>query len=232
MALDDLPMRFGQMDGLMLQAFYSHFRPEWETVLAEAQPLDSVAAEIRKQLECPATALYINRVQRFYGTSVNETYPVYVVWWPSVDSTAGKARSGSLYLQINPKDASGAADLSTIVFHELAHFISAHIPPERKEALSKAYLKTCPIPTETNYLAYLEEPLAIAVGNAGYADFVSHRSLDLAAPWYFDPRSDLLAKLIWPEVRNKLETSSPISLETVSLTASFCARMREASHAM
>jgi hypothetical protein len=35
-ALDDLPKRFGQMDGVMLQAFYSHFRPEWETVLAEA----------------------------------------------------------------------------------------------------------------------------------------------------------------------------------------------------
>jgi hypothetical protein len=78
----------------------------------------------------------------------------------------------------------------------------------------------------------LEEPLAIAVGNAGYASLVSHRSLDLADPWYFDPRSDLLAKLIWPAVRDKLETSGTISLETVSLTASFCIRIREASHAM
>ena len=231
-AFDDLPRRFGQVDGLMLQAFYSHFRPEWETVLAEAQSLDTVAAAVRKQLEGPATALYINRVQHFYGTSVSGTYPVYIVWWPSADSTAGKARSGSLYLQINPKDTSDIAELSTIVFHEFAHFISAHVTKERKATLSKVYLKTCPVPTETNYLAYLEEPLAIAVGNEGYADFVSHKPLGLEDPWYFDPRSDLLAKLIWPAVRDELETYRPLSLETVSLTASFCVRIREASHAM
>ena len=231
-ALDDLPKRFGQIDGLMLQAFYSHFRPEWEIVLAEARPLDSVAAAIRKQVGGSATALYIDRMQRFYGTSVNGIYPVYVVWWPSPDSTAGKSRSGSLYLQTNPKDTSSVAELSTIVFHELAHFLSAHVQQERKEALSKAYLKTCPVPTDANYLAYLEEPLAIAVGNAGYADFVSHSPLDLADPWYFDPRSDLLAKLIWPVAREKLANSGTISLEMVSLAASFCSQIREAGHSM
>jgi hypothetical protein len=231
-AIATLPADFGVNDGRMLQGFYAHFRPEWEQVLAGTENLDRAAKALQDQVTGPAVSSYLDHVQRFYGVAVDGTYPVYIVWWPSADSTAGKARGGALYLQINPADRSGTAELTGIVFHEVAHFVSAHVEQTRKQNLSKEYLKNCAISPNANYLAYLEEPLAVAVGNAGYAHFVLHQPLDLSKDWYFDPRSDLLAKLIWPDVRSDLQAGRRMPLETIVETATFCGRIRDAGRMM
>jgi hypothetical protein len=232
LALRNLPRSFGEKDGEMLQSFYAHFRHEWEQILVETQELDQLAEALQRQVANPAAASYTDRVQAFYGVSVQGIYPVYVVWWPSPGETAGKSRGGALYLQVNPKDASDAGGLGGIVFHEFSHFISAHMEQARKKELSQAYLSVCPIARDSNYLAFLEEPLAVTIGNTAYAESVLHKPLDFGEDWYFDPRSDLLAKLIWPKILEDWHADRPLGRETVELMGSFCSRIREAARAM
>lgn len=225
-AISKLVAAFGQKDGDSLRGFYAHFQPKWQELLGSSQRLDRLAVGLQERLAAPAVAAYLDQAQRFYGTSVRGAYPVYVVWWPSPDFTAGKSRNGTLYLQINPLDLSEPAQLDSIILHEAAHFLSAHVAQSRKQELSRQFLHGCPIPENTNFLAYLEEPLAIAVGNAGYAALVLHEPLESSKDWYSDPRSDLLAKLIWPEVLARLERSEAMPLETVLHVAAFCSQIR------
>ena len=224
-ALDGLPKRFGPKDGDLLQGFYRHFFSRWELLIADREPLDKLANRLQNQVSTSEAVLYRSHVQKFYGTKVDGIFQVYVVWWPVVDYTAGKSRGGSLYLQVNPAQAAND-DLDAIIFHEYAHFISAHVDQTTKQQLSQQFLQGCPLSPEKNYLAYLEEPLAVTIGNAAYAEFVRKQPLKLSDDWYFDAKTDILAKLIWPVVQADWRDDETIRSGIVPLTSSFCNRLR------
>lgn len=184
-------------DAKMLGGFYRHFASKWRVLLQESATLAAKADRLNAQLNATAVNAFVDRVSRFYGVTVDGTFHLFFTRRPPGPADSAEVVAGENMLLHAPTAAdTGDADWDTIVMHELVHYISARQPSVQKQALTNRFLARCPLPVSSRRLWMVEEPLAVAWGQAAYSAHVRGRPLDPAENWYGTPWIDVVARTL------------------------------------
>ena len=214
-------------DAAMLEGFYAHFEPHWRVLLAESKSFAERADTLREELSGPAVDAYLDRVARFYRVDIDRDFRALYVWWPPLDRTAADISGRGFFIRSHPVRHANESGWSEIVMHELTHYVSAFQDAAQKRELTRRFLDACPASIATGYYDLLEEPLAVAWGNAAYAKYVVGEPLDDAESWYWRPMPELLGQLLWPYVDAVYETDEDITGGIIDVAANKCRSLLE-----
>lgn len=200
-ALADLEAIMSKADARMLRRFYRHFEQKWRVLLDESAPLTSMATQLSGEMDAKEVDPFIRTISRFYGSEARGEFRVFFTRFPKGDGYSANIMSGNALLLNSPTDWTlDQGDWETIVAHEFAHYLSAQQSDAQKRALSDRFLKICPIPQGANRLWMIEEPLAVAVGQAAFSQMVLGETLDPRQNWYYVEWIDLVARTLAPSV--------------------------------
>jgi hypothetical protein len=221
-ALADLEAFAGSKDGEMLAGFYAHFEPRWSVVLAESSKFATRVDELQGALRGNAVDAYLKRVSAFYGVDIDRDFQVRFVWWPPIDRTGADITGRTFFIRSHPVYHAEDSGWDEIVMHELTHYVSAHQSNEQKQALTARFLEACPAQIETGFYQLLEEPLAVAFGNAAFAKFGRGEPLDPADNWYWMPTPSIMGRLLWDDVERLYPTDATIRDGLIDQAAEYC----------
>lgn len=184
-------------DAQMLRGFYAHFRPKWEVILSDTDQLVRHADRLNVQLNAPAITKFLDRVSAFYGVEVDGVFRVFFTRYPMSERSRAEVVAGQNFLLHAPEEwPYEAGEWDTIAMHEMVHFISARQSSEQKLSLTQRFLKRCPLPAGARRLWMIEEPLAVAIGQAAYSEMVLGKPLDPHTNWYGTPWIDLVSRTL------------------------------------
>lgn len=213
-------------DAQVLQEFYAHFRPGWELLLAESAAFKDQVGPLRADLRTPKVAAHLSRIASFYKDTETRAFRVRLVWWPPIDRTFAYIKGNSFLLYRHPERHAEETGRTEIVMHEVVHYISAHQPSAQKRELSAQFLEICPAEIRNLY-HLLEEPLAVAWGQAAFTKYGRGLEPDPSENWYRPPMPDVLGRLLWPHIDEIYETEETITDGIVPIAATYCARLLE-----
>lgn len=222
-------IRFNSMaspaDAKMLDGFYRHFAGKWRTILAESSDLTANARVLNDQLNTPAATAFVARASRFYRVPVSGKFQAFFVWFPPGSRSTAEVVGGRYFLIHVPPGQAKRDDWDGVAMHELMHYMSAHQSPEQKQALTKRFLARCPQASRPKALRLLEEPLAVAWGQAAYAKYGRGQELNWNESWYAIPQVNILGHLLWPSVDRLYKADATINDGIVDEAAQFCAEL-------
>lgn len=223
-ALETLNTSASVRDVRVLDGFYRHFAAGWRVILAESYHLAASAKTLHDQLNAPGVSAFVGRVARFYRTDIGGSFRAFFVWQPPGQHSNAELVAGRNFLIHLPPDQAGRDDdWDTVAVHELVHYISARQSPEQKQALTKLFLARCPGADRPKPFRLLEEPLAVAWGQAAYAKYVRSKPLHWEKQWHAVPIVDLLGHGLWPTVDGLYNTEARITDGLVDVAARRCA---------
>lgn len=222
-ALQTLARSASADDARMLRQFYAHFAPKWRLLLADRQAHMAGATELERYFNTSQVSAFIDRMARFYGVTVSGTFQVFLTRYPPGRQSSAEVLAGNYILLHAPAGAPiTATDWDGIVMHELAHYMSARQPAEQKQALTREFLAICPMPPGVRRFWLIEEPLAVAWGQAAYSIQVHGRPLDPLDNWYSVPWIDIVSRAIAPTVIAGYGTGATINDGIVREAADRC----------
>lgn len=196
-ALRGLERHFGARDARMLRGFYNHFRPKWQVLLAESGGFHGHAKSLDRRMRSAANDPFIQRVGEFYQVDVAGEFRVFFTRFPPGNATSAEVLAGNTLLLHSPPDLpEEKGDWDSIVIHELVHYISARQPDALKRSMTDRFLARCKLPKGAGRNWMIEEPLAVAVGQAAYSQMVLGKPLDRRTNWYAVPWVDLTARTL------------------------------------
>jgi hypothetical protein len=216
-------------DAAMLAGFYAHFEPRWRQLLAESAGFAARAEALQAELSDEAVDAYLARVTAFYRVEIERDFNAYFVWWPPIDRTGADITGRTFFIRSHPVRHAEEGGWADIAMHEVIHYISAHQAPAQKQALTARFLETCPAQIDTGFYQLLEEPLAVALGNAAFAAFARGQPLAPEDNWYWMPTPAILGRLLWDDVEKLYPTDATIEDGIVDQAASYCARLLQIS---
>jgi hypothetical protein len=218
-------------DARMLRGFYRHFAPKWRVVVSESGPLVAKAKRLEAKLDGAATIEFIGHVARFYGAGFNGDFKVFFTRYPPGKRSSAEPVAGRYILLHSPTAADDAtSDWDTIVMHEFVHYVSARQPEGQKRRLTKRFLERCPLPAGAKRLWLLEEPLAVAWGQAAYSKFVLGHALNPNENWYAIPWVNTVSRTIAPTILEAYSTGSVIDEKLVDQAADRCKDLKAISN--
>jgi hypothetical protein len=103
---------------------------------------------------------------------------------------------------------------------------------EQKQALTGRYLETCPGKIDSGFFQLLEEPLAVAFGNAAFAAFVLGAPLAPQENWYWMPTPSVMGRLLWDDVEQLYATDATINDGIIDQAAGYCRKLLQISERM
>lgn len=209
-ALAGLDRSIAPKDAKMLRGFYAHFTPKWRVLLAESKPLVAKAAELDRTFDADRVTTFVARMSRFYGVAVDGRFTVFFTRFPPGKRSSAEVVAGEYVLLHSPPGADADMGWDMIVMHELAHYISARQSSQQKKALTARFFGRCQAPSAVRRLWLLEEPLAVAWGQATYSAKVRDRPLDPKDNWYAIPWIDIVSRTIAPSLSAAYETNATI----------------------
>lgn len=230
-ALSQLERSASPNDARMLRGFYQHFEPKWRVLLGESAPLKAQARRLQEKLNSPKVQQFVQRMNRFYGGDVDGQFTVYFTRHPPGRETSAEPLAGS-YILLHSPTADESQDWDTIVMHELAHFISSRQPAEQKHALTARFLARCPMPKGAKRMWLIEEPLAVAWGQAVYSAEVLNTPLDPNDNWYGIPWVNIVSRAIAPSVIRASDSEAPIDTALVDEAADRCVDLTKVAAAL
>jgi hypothetical protein len=160
---------------------------------------------------------------------IERDFNAYFVWWPPIDRTGADITGRTFFIRSHPVRHAEEGGWADIAMHEVIHYISAHQAPAQKQALTARFLETCPAQIDTGFYQLLEEPLAVALGNAAFAAFARGQPLAPEDNWYWMPTPAILGRLLWDDVEKLYPTDATIEDGIVDQAASYCARLLQIS---
>ena len=223
-ALLNLDNIVSSADASNLRAFYENFRSKWVTILTESKDFTSHLQALNDNLEGNKVEHYLNRISAFYRVELDLRFKARFIWWPPINRTLADISGNTIFLRLNPSKHAAKGDWAEIVMHELIHYISAHQPIEQKRSLSEKFLEICPFKGNKPY-DYLEEPMAIAWGQAAFAKYVQGQPLDPSQDWYNRPLPEVMGRLIWLEVDSIYGSETTIDERFIQRVAKNCSRL-------
>ncbi|PCI53284.1 MAG: alkaline phosphatase [Alphaproteobacteria bacterium] len=149
---------------------------------------------------------------------------VHFIWWPPINRTLAYLKGQTFLLYRHPVRHSHQDDLSEVTMHEAVHYISANQPQEQKRVLSKQFLDVCPAKSK-NFYHLLEEPLAVAWGQAAFAKYGRNQPLDPSKSWYRSPMPEVMGRLLWLHIDKIFEKEETINDGIIGFAAAYCARI-------
>lgn len=219
-------------DARMLRDFYAHFEPGWRRVLAESAAFADGATALQGELSGAAVNAYLRRVSDFYGVNIQRGFNAFFVWWPPIDRTAADVAGRTFFIRSHPVRHADEGGWSDIIMHEVIHYISAQQSPAQKQALTARFLAACPAQIATGFYQLLEEPLAVAFGNAAYAAFVRGKPLAPEDSWYWMPMPSLLGRLLWDDVERLYPTDATINDGIIDQAAEYCRQLLQVADSL
>ncbi|MFZ3229030.1 MAG: hypothetical protein WA160_02405 [Pseudobdellovibrio sp.] len=184
-----------------LKKFHKQFEDNYAVLLKESASFKKIAKIANLAFKKPSIKVLFDDASRFYGVKEDLSYRVLYVWWPPIERSQSSPTGKFLLMRYNPiKHADIAGKDADIVFHEIVHTISARQGLNQKQALTKEFLKACPVQYRMKKLKVLEEPLAVAIGQLLYLKRVEPKRLDLSAKAYNDPWISAYGKMLFPVV--------------------------------
>ncbi|MFQ3244233.1 MAG: hypothetical protein ACI9SP_000860 [Arenicella sp.] len=233
-ALSSLDNIASSADASKLRVFYENFRLKWAIILSESKEFSSHVQTLNDGLKGSKVEDFLTRVSAFYRVDLDLKFRARFVWWPPIDRTLADVSGNTVFLRVNPLKQVAEGNWAEIVMHELVHYISAHQPVEQKRFLSDEFLKICPVKKNNLYeflfkrqkpYDFLEEPMAIAWGQAAFAKYVQGQSLDPAKDWYSRPLAEVMGRLIWLEVESIYDSEVTIDEKFIQRIAKNCSRV-------
>ena len=210
-------------DARMLRNFYAHFEPKWKVLLAESKPLVEKARKLQNRLGDSSSSAFLQRVGQFYHSPLNGKFKAFFTRSPPRNDTSAEPLAGSyLLLHSPPQEAGDDSYWDTIVMHELVHFISSRSPETQKRELTKRFLGRCKQLKGIKRLWLIEEPLAVAWGQAAYSAEVLHHPLDPHENWYAVPWVNVVARTISPTILEDYKSGAAINGGIVDQAADRC----------
>ncbi|QZD86278.1 hypothetical protein [Qipengyuania psychrotolerans] len=197
-------------DAKMLRGFYRHFKPKWRLLLADSSALQQRASKLHARLKSLAAADFIASIAKFYRSDLDGEFTVLFTRRPPGDVASAEPIAGSFILLQSPPTETDPSYWDTIVFHELVHFISSRQPIAQKQALTARFFARCPAPPRINWGWFVEEPLAVAWGQAAYSSKVLRSPLDPKENWYADPWVNLVSRTLAPTIIDQYDRGSDI----------------------
>ena len=223
--LDDIT---SESDADMLRSFYAHFEPQWRELLEESRSFEGRVEELRDELSGPEVDAYLERVSDFYGVDAELEFEALYVWWPPVDRTLADVSGRAFFIRSHPVRHASEGGWSDAAVHEAVHYLSAHQPYAQKQALTAAFLDRCPVEISAFY-EVLEEPLAVAWGNAAFAKYGRGEPLEPTASWYWRPLPSVMGRLLWPHVDALYDSDATINDGLIEVAAGYCSRLLDVS---
>lgn len=215
-ALSGLTRAVGKDDARMLRGFYAHFRPKWDKVLEESAPLAARAEELEAKIDMARLRPFIALVSRFYQTQTGGEFHIFFTRYPPGNSSMAEVTAGNTLLLRSPTEWTlEMGEWDMIVVHELVHYISSNQLAAHKRSLSDRFLARCPIPEGARRNWMIEEPLAVAIGQAAYSMMVLGKPLDRRSNWYAVPWVDLTARTMEASVTRALQSGAVLSDTTL-----------------
>jgi len=225
-ALASLHKNTSARDAAMLRSFYAHFQPKWRRLLRESEAFVRQARSLDRDLKKLRTSAYLDRLSRFYKVDKELVLRVRLVWWPPIDRSSADFTGSTLFLRRHPQHHKQDTGWLGVIMHEVAHHLSAHQPLGQKQSLSKAFLDVCSVRTGSgNTLKILEEPLAVAWGQAAFVKYVLKKTPDPAQSWYSHTGVDVMGRLIWLHLDVMYETDATIADGIILDVARDCERL-------
>ncbi len=219
-------------DARTLKGFYRHFAPKWRTILAESSGLAANATVLNDQMNTPGATAFAARASRFFRVSVKGKFQAFFVWFPPGRRSTAEVVAGRYFLIHVPPGQVSSDDWDGVAMHELMHYISAHQSLEQKQALTKRFLASCPQANRPKALRLLEEPLAVAWGQAAYAKYGRGKPLNWNESWYAIPQVNILGHILWPSVDRLYNTDATITDGIVDDAAKRCVELFAAAEAL
>ena len=215
-ALRNLPTIASRDDARMLRGFFRHFEPKWRTLLGESAPLNGYASKLRARIDDAFFSSYVDQIAQFYGAEAEGEFRVFFTQFPAGEGTSANIMSGNVLVLNTPLDvAFESGDWDTIVAHEFAHYLSSQQSDAQKRELSDRFLAICSLPGRANRGWLIEEPLAVAVGQAAYSQLVLGQPLDTRSNWYSVPWIDITARTLAPSVIDAIRSGKTLEQSTI-----------------
>ena len=222
-ALANLPQIASSQDEKMLRGFYKYFEPKWRVMFANSERLQDKSRKLQQSLDSLAVRSFIQRVAEFYNSPIDGEFAVLFTHSPIAKrATAEPSIDGRIVLQSPDDDTDADGFWDTIVMHEFVHHISSGQPTEQKQALTKRFLDRCALPAGVGPLWVLEEPLAVAWGQAAYSVRVLGHPLDPKTNWYNRAWIDVVARAISPTIIELSQNNKTIDNVIVDQAADRC----------
>ncbi len=211
-------------DAELLREFYEHFRARWSAILDESRAFAVQAEALNGELQDERVAAYLARTSDFYQVEAQYEFNVRFVWWPPIGRTFADISGQTFLIRSHPQRHARRDDVIEIVMHEAAHYISASQPAEQKRKLTDEFLGTCSASADNDFYL-LEEPLAVAWGQAAFAKYGRGKPLDPGENWYRPPIPDIMGRLLWLHIDGLYETDATITDGIIATAAGYCARL-------
>jgi hypothetical protein len=214
-----------------LRRFYAHFHSRTEPLTAETRAATSASREATaRTLGDPAVETYLARVAALFGgarsalDSARPTwqYTALYVWWPDSDQTRASPSGRVLRLRVRPH-AADTVNSADVVAHEYVHVLAAAMPVATQQALSTTILDGCAAPAFVHRrLAFVEEPIATALGNIEFRQRFLPQRFSWTRRWYNDPWVDVYARLLHPVLLHQLSTGRELGVPFAKAAAGLC----------
>ena len=233
-ALRSLEQFATPQDAAMLRGYYEHFRDRWEVLLGQPAALRLDAAALQNQLHAERMTDFLNRIATFYGVSIEGSFNVFLTRRPPGDHSTAEVLAGNTVLLHSPADipAGRITDWDTIVMHELVHFLSSQQDQATKAVLSADFVEQCPVPNGLSPLWLLEEPLAVAIGQAAYSEMVLDQPLSHSENWYAVPYVNLISRTLAAPAVAALRNGETLDASFVAIAADRCRDVVQAADLM
>ncbi len=239
---DNLDQAFKKLEKILakddfefLRNFYSHFKPKYEVLLKDSEPFKTKVEDLNKKIRNKNYSSFFSKISKYYSVDENMNYVVLYNWYPPLDRDSAFPADKFLVFQQNPKKHIKTKD-EDVIFHEIVHTISARQPQKQKEAISNAFLKSCPSVNDKIVGQYrgriLEEPLAVAIGQIEFLKEFFPERLKLDSKLYNNPWISSFAKLVHPIVKDELMKNLNFSEETGKKLGFLCNEFFQASSFM
>jgi len=215
-------------DAAMLRSFYDHFEENWRTLLRESAGFVGQAKTLDRELRQLQTDAYLNRLSSFFRVDEKLVFKARFVWWPPIDRTLADVSGQIFFLRRHPQKHKDSTGWLGVIMHEVAHHVSSQQTTSQKQTLSKAFLEVCPIKMGSgNTLKILEEPLAVAWGQAAFVKYVRNETPDPGSSWYSHPFVEIMGRLLWLHLDKAYETEETITDGILVDVAVDCERLHQ-----
>lgn len=206
----------------LLRSIHAHFKPQLQVLLGESRQFQVKAEKLNRRLQDIRYQKFFTDIARYYETKLDIHYEVLFSWWPPVERDNASPTDRFLILRKNPLKHINWSE-EDIVFHEIVHTISARQPQENKERHSNDFLKICPINGRLPVGQILEEVLAVAIGQIYFLNRFDPKSLVWESKLYSKPWVSSFAKIVYPVLRDEIESGKIFTSETAVKLGKLCA---------
>jgi hypothetical protein len=191
-----------------LSSALSHFTPGFEVFWRESIWLNAFDRDFQEFLASGRLPLYLGEVARWFGVDPSGAPPPVIsfVMLPAPGSTHAQALGRRLLVEVRPRDT--PVDQIAVVTHEESHYLFYQIPHDRLAALEARARAAGPDGAEVWRL--LQEAIPTALGQGLAVARLQPEAFRPGATWYHVPEIDALAHLIYPRVRDAVDSGRTI----------------------